>query len=74
MTGGGIDRNKLLNEQEIEFGVEVEDIIKDEDDGYFDRETVFKNLNFDCTDEGDDDSDSNSDMVNDFSNYASFYK
>ncbi|XP_065054939.1 inactive peptidyl-prolyl cis-trans isomerase FKBP6-like [Rhopilema esculentum] len=63
VTGGGIDRNKLLNEQEIEFGVEVEDIIKDEDDEYFDRETVFKNLNFDCTDEGDDDSDANSDMT-----------
>lgn len=40
--------------EEIEFGVEVDDSLFNEGSHkYFDGETVFKTLNFECCDDGD---------------------
>ena len=54
MTGGGIDRQKLMQEEGIEFGVEFDEKEDDEPQKYFDGETAFKTLNFDCCDEGEE--------------------
>ena len=56
LTGEGIDRKKLIKGEDIEFGVEVdvEADFEEESQKYFDRETIFKTLNFDCCDDGED--------------------
>ena len=56
MIGKGIDRQKLIQGEEIEFGVEVEEeaALEEESQKYFDGETIFKTLNFDCCDDGEE--------------------
>eukprot|EP00112_Aurelia_sp_Birch-Aquarium-sp1_P024134 Seg748.1 transcript_id=Seg748.1/GoldUCD/mRNA.D3Y31 product="Inactive peptidyl-prolyl cis-trans isomerase FKBP6" protein_id=Seg748.1/GoldUCD/D3Y31 len=54
LTGDGIDKRKLLLENEIEFGIELNPSQDDHGPDYFDGEQIFKNLNFDCTHDGAD--------------------
>ena len=59
LTGDGIDREKLVRGEDIEFGIELDEqeAIEEEVQNYFDAETVFKTLSFDCCREEEDDSD-----------------
>ena len=60
LTGDGIDKRKLLLENEVEFGIELNPSQDDHGPDYFDGEQIFKNLNFDCTQDG---ADSDNDQV-----------
>lgn len=54
----GIDLQKLNQGQESQFEVDVPDpgdIEDDTNDTYFDKEELFKQLNYECINEGDDD-------------------